>query len=301
MKICLVVLDDMLCEWIDGGLRQLPHKIETIFLNRLPSPDRGLREAIYAAKPDLIVYGGPAGGPYCPTYNTMSHIREVAPCIFLCFDASDVGWHAMLAEYRKNQCFDLIVNCDGCDQWPKEGNDITLWCPVGSSFYAPDTPILDRSIKFGFCGGHRAPPRLQIVSYLVGHANLLVRSRQELYGTYQGYADFLCQCRIVLNIAYSAGGPHGQDKMTKQFKARCIEVGFAKACLLETRGSAAADWLTPGVDYLQYETPEEATYLVRTASAEYIAECAENLHKKVMANHSPQVFWDRVFKRAGIA
>ena len=88
--------------------------------------------------------------------------------------------------------------------------------------------------------------------------------------------------------------------MTKQFKARCIEVGFAGACLLETRGSAAQDWLTPGLDYLSYDTPEEAAYLVKNAGQDYIQSCAENLHRKVMANYSPEMFWHRVFQRMGL-
>jgi hypothetical protein len=79
-----------------------------------------------------------------------------------------------------------------------------------------------------------------------------------------------------------------------------LECAYAGACLLETRGSAASEWFTPGEDFLTYETWEEAAYVVATASEEYLQECAANLRKKVLERMSPRIFWNKVFERAGV-
>jgi hypothetical protein len=76
-----------------------------------------------------------------------------------------------------------------------------------------------------------------------------------------------------------------------------VECGFAGTCVLETRGSAAADWLSPGVDFLTYESAEEAEWIVRHATPEYVQRVAASLHGRVMSELSPQRFWSRVFER----
>jgi len=294
MKVAFIALNDMLCEWMVGGLKDIGHEVEFIRLNGLLTWP--LEHYAKLAKPDLIVSAPPAGGNFAPTTETYKRLRDIAPSVLLAFDASDVGWHGLLSEYRAAKCFDLYVNCDGCEDWPKENGDLTLCSPVGDSFYNNQRPVLDRPIRFGFCGGHRSDPRFSIVNHLVRNAGLYVRPRDPVYGGYQEYADFLQQCRIVLNICYSAGGPHGQDKMTKQLKARVVETGFAGACLLETRGSPAEKHFIPGVDFLAYDTKEEAEHIVKTASPEYIAKCAANLQRKVKDKFSPVKFWGQVME-----
>lgn len=291
MRVCFIALDDMLTEWMVDSIECAGHECHRVVLNNIVD---SLPLAVLRTSPELIVYAGPAGGPYEPGAENLRLLRDIAPSVFLCFDASDVGWWPLLGAYRRAECFDLVVNCDGCNDWPKLPGEPTLASPVGDSFYAKQIPFLERPIKFGFCGGHRSDPRYSIVSHLVRNAGLQVRARDDRYGGYQAYADFMRSCQAVLNVCYSAGGPHGQDRMTKQIKARVVETGFAGACLLETRGSPVQNFFTPGVDYLTYESKEEAEHIIKSASVDYLQRCAANLHAKIHDKFGPKAFWGTV-------
>ena len=82
-------------------------------------------------------------------------------------------------------------------------------------------------------------------------------------------------------------------------KGRVVEAGWAGTMLLEAEGSPAKDWFELGVDYLEYSTPLRAKELVE----EYKDKPEESeamgirLHQKVVAEHSPQKFWGRIFDK----
>jgi len=181
MRITFVALDDMLCEWMLDGLHETGHDISWLWLNTLHDVNEMLVPTMRMTGSDLIVYAGPAGGPHAPSPETLRDLRRLAPSVFLCFDGSDIGWHGLLADYRREGCFDLIVNCDGCDEWPKTRKDYTTWCPVGQTAFSPPLPLDQRPINFGFCGGHRSDPRYTIVSSLIRTSGLVVKPRDDRY------------------------------------------------------------------------------------------------------------------------
>jgi hypothetical protein len=302
VRILWLTPSAMVCEWMLGSLESLgnEHIIYPYHYEEHGSPpDDGMLLNAGFYKLDLIVYISVAAGPFLASVTTLKHLRTVAPTAHLCFDASDPGWAERLAEYRANDVFTTAINCDGAP-WPKGPNDETLWCSVDPRPFGDPLPWAERDIAFAFHGAHRNPNRFNIVSPLVAHSGLVVPARDDRYGTYGAYAAFLRRAKIVLNIAFSAGGHHGNQPMTKQLKARVLECAYAGACLLETRGSAAAEWFVPGEDFLTYETWEEAAHVVATASEEYLQECAANLRKKVLERMSPRIFWNKVFERAGV-
>jgi hypothetical protein len=301
LRILWLTPSAMVCEWMLGSLESLDeHEIvQHRFEEHGSPPDEPMFTAAALGGVDLIVYISVAAGPYLAKWQTLKTLRHYAPTVHLCFDASDPGWAERLAEYRAKDVFTTTINCDGAD-FPAGPNDTKLWCSVDPRPFGDPLPWAERDVRFAFHGAHRNQNRYSIVAPLVGAAGLVVPPRDDRYGTYAEYAAFLRRCKIVLNIAYSAGGHHGDAPMTKQLKARVLECAYAGACLLETRGSAASEWFTPGEDFLTYETWEEAAYVVATASEEYLQECAANLRKKVLERMSPRIFWNKVFERAGV-
>jgi spore maturation protein CgeB len=103
----------------------------------------------------------------------------------------------------------------------------------------------------------------------------------------------LKRCRFVINNSMTAnGGTH--------VKARVIEAGLAKVCLLEDKNQITKQWFTPGEHYLEYTTPEEVIDIVRKLSEEESKRFSQNLYDEIKKNHSPQVFWKIVMQNIGI-
>lgn len=288
---------DIICDWTIQSLDSLGlHEITPYWFDKMDPPvDDGMLEAARNHKPELILYTSVAAGNWLAKTETFCKLADMAPIIHICYDGSDVGWWHMLEEYHKAQCFKVTVCCDGTYDWPYADEGVTLWAPVDKNYYSEPIPFDDRTIPFGFCGGHAADPRFSIVNYLVRNAGLKVRPREEVFGSYQSYADYFRQCRMILNVAYSAGGHDGNQPKVKQLKARVLETAYAGACLLETRGSAAENWFIPGTDYLTYDNPTEAAWIVKTIGREYAELCARNLRAKALANFTPQIYWGKVF------
>jgi spore maturation protein CgeB len=85
-----------------------------------------------------------------------------------------------------------------------------------------------------------------------------------------------------------------------QVKGRVLEAGWAGACLLEHADSPTRNWFTPGVDYAVYRDRNEALMAVhqllysdRGVTAQRMA---DNLARRVRAEHSAEIFWGRVWE-----
>lgn len=157
-------------------------------------------------------------------------------------------------------------------------------------------PLKDRLVPFGFCGGCASPSRWEIIGWLVDNAGLQIKPREELYGTYARYAAFMMETAITISVPFS-----GSDN-SRQVKGRVLESGLARTLLLDHISSAAKNWFTPGVDYLEYESREHAASLVRELMNDWprAQRIADSLHDRVKAEHSPAIFWDKVFRAAGV-
>ena len=156
--------------------------------------------------------------------------------------------------------------------------------------------LKDRLIPFGFCGGCASPSRWEIIGWLVDNAGLQIKPREEVYGTYARYAAFMQECAITISVPFS-----GSDN-SRQVKGRVLESGLARTVLLDHVSSAAKNYFTPGLDYIEYENREHAAELVKMllANLDKAQQVANNMHKRVREEHSPAIFWQRVFDAVGV-
>jgi len=189
----------------------------------------------------------------------------------------------------------VSVNIDGNPNWTCGDNDLTLLSPTAPQFYQEPRPLTERPILFGFAGGYSSPSRATIINRLALDCGLVIPPRNERYGSYQDYANFLLNVRLVPNVPFS-----GSDN-SRQVKGRVLESGLARCCLLEHDSSAAKDWFTPGVDYAEYSDVDDAVAKARWLldNPNVMQSMADNLHKRVMEEHSPKAFWGKVFAAIG--
>lgn len=245
--------------------------------------------------PDVILFDGIADATRLPTTHTLRRLRSIAPLVLLSGDLSDPPWWPFLEEFRDEKCFDLYVNFDGGSPWPRPEPYLDLLTPIAHEFYEMPKPLAQRLVPFGFCGGCASPSRWEIIGYLVENAGLKILPRDERYGSYKRYADFMMECRLTVNVPIS-----GSDT-SRQVKGRVLEAGLAGTCLLEHESSAAQHWFTPHEDYVVYRTREEAAELSRELLADIprMEAIAQRLQRKVRENHSPAIFWAKVFEAVG--
>lgn len=273
------------------------HDVEVYHYDRHGVPvDRGMLDAADQAKPDVILYIGQNSGPFRPARDTLAWLRQRALTVLLCFDGSDATWDGLLSDYAEHDTFDLVVNIDGNQNWPSRERDLTLLTPTASRFYDQPRALKDRSITFGFAGGYASESRRAIVEHCKAHAGLVIPPRNETYGTYFRYATFMQSCRVVLNVPLS-----GSDNAA-QVKGRVLEAGWAGCCLLDHEASGAKNWFDPGTDYAVYRDAGDAVAQVKQLLAEpgLAQYLADSLAKRIRAEHSPDVFWSKVFERIAL-
>jgi hypothetical protein len=263
--------------------------------------DANLHSRIKDFKPDIIVYVGSRWGAQ-PSTHTLAHINaNVAPCVHLCSDAADLPWHDLINEYHYAGAFALQVAIDGNKKWPLDGlpDGMTLLTPINPThFTSPPKPHAERKIVCGYAGnaGSQGSIRRNILTELMLRNLLTVRMRDDEPGSYDKCCEFMSDCRISINIPYSG------TQAALQVKGRVIEAGLAGSCLLELGGSPTSDWFKPGEDYVEYYTVGQAMQVIEMLhdKPEATQAYGEKLRARVLAEHSPQVFWNKVFERIGI-
>lgn len=270
----------------------LGHESPIHWYDRSYPCDRGCLDAADRERPDVIIYTGMAAWEKTPTIDTFRRLGKTAPIIHISGDLSDPPYIPYLEVYNEAKCFWRSVNIDGNDEWPKGPNDITTLSPIAPQFFTGAKPIAERPINFGFAGGYSSPSRQEIINPLVAHAGLVLKPYDHRYGTYQAYADFLMKCKIVLNIPFS-----GSDAV-RQVKGRVLESALAGCCLLDHAESKARKWFRLPIEFISYETPEQAAEIVRILATDPITMqwTSDNLRRRVLTEHSPDVFWPRVFQ-----
>lgn len=295
MRILWLSPSDMTTESVITGLDSLGEHTAHVFrYDRCGFPvDRGMLDMADRMRPDVILYIGQNNRPFLAANDTFKRLKKIAPMVMLAFDASDRTWTDIMRSYCEEDCFTLMVNIDGCDDWPKREQDFTALTPTNPEFYREQIPLLERPIKFAFAGGYSSQSRREIVEYLAKHAGLVIPPRNELYGSYQRYADFMCQTQIVLNVPWS-----GSDNAS-QVKGRVLEAGWAGCVLLDHESTAAKDWFRSGLDYVPYKTPSDAADAVTQllSDQEWMQKLAVHHQRIVRVAHSPAVFWRNVFQR----
>jgi hypothetical protein len=287
----------MLLEPVEAGLLALSEYETTIckFDRMGVPPDIQMLNAADKIKPDVAIIIGQHDGPYRASTSTFLALKKKCPTVLLVFDGGEALWKPRLEEYRDRNAFSLVVNIDGNMEWTHPDKHWTTITPTAPHFYRNRPPLSNRPVRFGFAGGYSSSKRREIVEYLVEKAGLVIPRRNETYGSYQAYADFMCSCRIVLNIPFTG------TETGVQVKGRVMEAGMAGCVLLEHVDSAAQHWFKPWTDYACYSSKEEAVEIVSDllGDPKEMTRLATNLHQRVQ-QYVPKLFWQRVMKEAGV-
>ena len=307
MKVLFLSPSDMVLAWLEGSLEAINANgnlaISVFRYDRVGTPvDRPMRNFVGRNRPDIIIYTSQAAGPYVASTSTFKALRGIAPIVHLCLDAADCGFTDLLKLYRDQGCFSYTVGCDGLADGPV---DWVSFHPVDPRPYndARTMALDSRPVPLGTAGGFPYGLRKDVIDSLKQECGLYIRPREETFNSYQRYANFLMQCRIVADCALSAGGPEGSGPYARTLKTRAIETGLAGACLLELRGCALNKWATEDVDYATYETPEEAVEVARylMANPDKAQAMAERFSKIVREKMSPRIFYEQVFTACGLS
>lgn len=251
--------------------------------------------------PDVIVYIGSRWGPQ-PATSTLAQINNlVAPMVHLCSDAADPPWWDLLREYHGAGAFAVTVAIDGNSNWPLHDSQLTLLTPIDpKNFSLVPRPHAERQWAAAYAGnpGGTQSARRGILHEFAFRNLLRFRMRDGGMETYPDYCRFVEDTRLMLNIPYSG------TESAMQVKGRVVEVGMGGGCLLEVADSPTGRWFQPRSEsepgeFLAYETVEEAVGLIEWAAAnpEEVEAMGLRLRERVLAEHSPKVFWGKVLAR----
>lgn len=287
------------CENKVKSLEAAGYEVHQFQYDKLPHEQHHkLIEEVRRLSPDFSVLIGAIEGPnhFVPRPNILQEIRALVPFIHMCNDAADPPWWPFLDMYNREGCFDAQVAIDGMGgPIASYKNGLVLLTPID---HRPFKPVewQYRKHKVGMMGnspGHGQ--RGAIVNGLIQRGLVNFHHGWLDIRPYSEYANFLSDCKCVLNHPMTGSGQY------KHVKGRVIETGFARSCLLEPIGSPAANWFVPGVDYLEYEdNVNAAADVILTTSEDRMWECAQCLNVSVAERHNPFVFWKKVLNKVGV-
>ena len=155
-----------------------------------------------------------------------------------------------------------------------------------------------RPIACSYAGnkGSEGGGRRLILTELMFENLLNIRVRAGGLDGYDSYCEHLMRSRMTLNVPLSG------TEQAMHVKGRVVEAGLAGAALLEFGGSPTRNWFRPGMDYMEYATIEDAKALIREFSKkpEVTQAMGDSLRARVLAEHSPAVFWGKIMYRIGL-
>lgn len=279
------------CENKWRSLQAADHEVHVVQYDDRPHDRHDeLVEVAQLTKPDAIVFIGAVEQYHnkpVPRPDVLCRLREVAPTVHMCNDAADPPWWPMLEEYHKHECFDVQVSIDGNRDCPIAGwpEGMVLLTPLDvRAFEYAKTPWAARPTPLGACGGFGHGERGNFIAELGARGALQFTEARETR-SYDEYAWLLGTYRSVFNHPMTGSG------QCYHVKGRVLEAGFAGAVAFDRVGSPISDWFEPGVDFLQYETVDDIVKQTPTA------EMAARFNERVVREHHPRVFWDKVFSR----
>ncbi len=281
------------------SLGGLGHQIRILRYDLPGLSDETLSGRVKEENPDLIVYIGSRWGQQPSAAALASINAHVAPMVHICSDAADTPWHDALRNYHQQSSFAVQVAIDGSHKWPTSAQNLTLLTPVDPKMFGEPAPHAQRSIICGYAGnpGAGVGNRTKMLSELLALKVIdQLHIRSNLPHTNEMYNRVLGLCRMSVSIAWT-----GTEAAT-HVKGRVLESALAGALLLETKGSPTSYWFRPGLDYLEYETADDALDIVRRLERdpEATQAMALSLRERVMREHSPSKFWHRILDRIGM-
>lgn len=290
------------CDNYWRSFESLGHECVQLIYDQFPheAHAREILDKAMDLAPDLIIYVGAIEqyhGRPVPKIDVLSCLNDIAPMIHICGDSSDKAWWPHLNAYHAAGCFRVQVGIDGNRETPiakfGERGVVLLTCIDPKWFRLHTNPWSVRPIKTGMAGGLGHGERKILVEHMTKNAGMVWHNSAS-GATYQEMADFLCRCKFVVNSPMNGTGDG------YHVKGRVIEAGLAGAVLVEKRGSPTHDWFQVGQDFASYDTPAQAAECIEKLLAKpKLAEAmANNLRTRILADHSPKVFWDQVLRRA---
>lgn len=282
MKLLILVLeDDILGGVLSWPKRELGAKV---LFYRNPSDVRRLVEA---HEPDVVLLDEPC--PPILDLSTLLWAKTKCRLVRIVWDATDTPWHGFLQERIDGNAFDAIIAADGATDWPHRDCDVSLPTPVDPAWYETGRGC-ERTVRLGFSGScGTLGPRKDILGNLQQDGALTVRKREGLNLPYEHNAEFYKRCHAVLNVAHTSSG-------RLQCKARAIEAALAGCLLFETRGSPLSNWLLAGIDYLEYDTPDDVRRYLAEFGTTTASGYGERARKRVLELDLPKRFWVRVMR-----
>lgn len=288
MKILWAINSSMMLEGMVTALDGIVDRSEVFIYPYEEGFEDLILEKCEQVNPDITFFVGSAAGPYFAEPKKLKRIKEKFKLVHVCTDGGCPGWYEGLKAYEEAGCFDLTVSVDGCRN---EYADLVTLTLVDPKLYElKRLPFKDKSYNLGFMGGGMfdlGSERESICSELETEGLLTInRQRDERFGSYERYVDFIVQCRSVLNFSRTGSGK------THHVKNRVIEAGLSQACLFEPLDSPAHDWFDGGM--YAWETPKDIIKILDSEPHRLMADAGLSLYEQIIEHHSPKAWFNKV-------
>lgn len=227
--------------------------------------------------------------PRNPTTKTYEALKNAK--IKQCFMWPDTADWAIQKIKELSDLSDLHISWDN-PSIPIEhsGKHLSMWVPQDQFLFFPEY----QSIDVNFAGSKHHKDRIEYLSFLGKNLeNISIRGGQnEETLSPQVYAALIRRSKINLNFPLH---PFGFD----QIKGRVFEVLAAKSLLLERANEVTKKLFTPGVDYIEFDSPQDALDKIKyfLDNEEKRIEIAGNGYKKYREKYSSDIFWKIIINR----
>lgn len=230
-----------------------------------------------------------------PSWDTFRKLKEMG--VYLCFHWPDTGntWGCETIQSLGNIA-DLNISWDNPrsrfhDTFPKKDNHLFLWVPQDELLYFKE----EQTIPVSFIGSPRYYDRGIFINFLKKYyPSVVLRGgqREEKLSPSE-YARLIRTSKISLNFSLSPA-------MYFQTKGRIFEVMASGSMLMEFRNPSTESLFEPGVDYVDFESPEELLEKIQyyTTHEDERLKIANHGHETFKKKYSAKRFWDTIMDRA---
>lgn len=256
-----------------------------------------LVEHCHALQPDVIVLKMVRGTDLNPSPQILSQISnglgiKIVSIYGDTFDDTAVRW---MEEYAPVVDLSLVLDCYShhATRVAEPSKYLDTWTPQDPAiFYGNDG---ERPIELSFVGRvQRYTSRKLALGALEMAGLALVHNggRSERDFPITAYAELMRQSRITLNFSKPVF-----DEPNHQCKGRTIEATLCGALLMEERNGETTKWLSPGLDYVEFDNEKDLVervqyYLAHDDERNAIATAG---HLKSTELYNAHSYWKMVF------
>lgn len=290
MKIAVLrtYTEDMARIW--RSLEADGHSVLTFKYDELPHECHSeIVTMLRSGQPDLIVFIGAIEKYHekpVPTVDMLKRFHEIAPMVHICPDSVEGVWEPILEEYAKEGVFDAQIGIDGYKGAP--AGVVPMLAPVSWPLFKPK-PWAERTTDFGFVGPYTGTFATAILRYGSAHSN----ANWYKNPTEEQRAEFLCDCKFVVNSAWDSTETKGH------VTPLVSDVAAAGACLVESMNDATAEWFDRKTDYYEYQDFKQIANIMKLELGQPRAEAKAYAMSKKWGMMAPD-FWDDIFFKIGL-